>query len=219
MTTTRQTTPCILACLGVAEVRLHAGTKHAVYVCRVCRHSFMESEITKKSTKKKESNADYVAVMRALIREKKLPKSMLAELPTLRNLVWLRDCERCRYCDKPGDHMDHVWPRSRGGPRTPTNLVCACTSCGSVKGARSPSEAKMKLRELHATHARAPETLWLREPSLQAREPTLEERAEFERTAVRERLRQHVYEAPKLGETAEDLRQWMREHDVRLKAT
>lgn len=43
----------------------------------------------------------------------------------------------CRYCGSPATHMDHVWPRARGGDDHPNNLVPACTSCNTSKGSQS----------------------------------------------------------------------------------
>jgi 5-methylcytosine-specific restriction endonuclease McrA len=61
----------------------------------------------------------------------------------------LRDRYRCQYCGarfEAGDlTLDHVMPRSRGGPGTWENLVCACKDCNHRKNDRTPAEAGMKL--------------------------------------------------------------------------
>lgn len=67
---------------------------------------------------------------------------------TLRTIL-VRDGFRCRYCEckigmKSGT-KDHVFPRSRGGPDTLTNIVAACKSCNNRKADRTPEEAGMKL--------------------------------------------------------------------------
>ena len=57
----------------------------------------------------------------------------------------LRDCgRRCVYC---GDRLeldtatlDHVYPRARGGPHLPGNLVPACESCNQMKADMLPFE-------------------------------------------------------------------------------
>ena len=41
--------------------------------------------------------------------------------------------------------IDHVVPKSRGGPDTWENLVAACVPCNNRKGNRTPEEAQMKL--------------------------------------------------------------------------
>lgn len=59
--------------------------------------------------------------------------------------VKLRDGRHCAYCGGPGDTVDHVIPRSRGGTDEWDNLVCACRSCNNTKADRTPVEAGMKL--------------------------------------------------------------------------
>lgn len=65
--------------------------------------------------------------------------------------VLARDGLWCRYCCAPvadGDlTIDHIVPRSQGGSDKPHNLVVACRSCNSRKGARTPAAAGMTLRE------------------------------------------------------------------------
>lgn len=67
---------------------------------------------------------------------------------TRRNLM-LRDEFQCQYCAKRPNlrelNIDHILPRSRGGPDTWENLVTACRSCNLRKGWRTPEEAGMKL--------------------------------------------------------------------------
>lgn len=48
----------------------------------------------------------------------------------------------CMYCgDTAGPfHLDHVVPRSRGGPDHPRNIVRACQRCNLSKGDKLPSE-------------------------------------------------------------------------------
>ena len=50
--------------------------------------------------------------------------------------VLQRDGHVCRYCGGEADSADHVFPRSRGGLTVERNLVAACRSCNSRKGAR-----------------------------------------------------------------------------------
>lgn len=53
-----------------------------------------------------------------------------------------RDGDGCRYCGKtfPTYHVDHVFPKSRGGADTMDNLVLACAPCNMAKGAQTPTE-------------------------------------------------------------------------------
>ena len=63
--------------------------------------------------------------------------------------VLLRDDYTCQYCGLRGERMmtvDHVLPRSKGGPSTWENLVCACMRCNNRKNNRTPEHANMKLK-------------------------------------------------------------------------
>ena len=63
--------------------------------------------------------------------------------------VLIRDDHTCQYCGKQGDRLmtvDHVVPKSRGGPSTWENLVCACMRCNNRKNDRTPTEANMELQ-------------------------------------------------------------------------
>lgn len=67
---------------------------------------------------------------------------------TRRN-VFLRDAHTCQYCSRRATprelNLDHVMPRSRGGPMTWENVVCSCRVCNLRKGGRTPTEANMRL--------------------------------------------------------------------------
>lgn len=75
-----------------------------------------------------------------------------------RQAVFRRDGYRCIYCgltsgESRGSRqllrrdftIDHIVPRSRGGPNTWTNTACACPRCNQRKGDRLPHEAGMRL--------------------------------------------------------------------------
>jgi 5-methylcytosine-specific restriction endonuclease McrA len=85
--------------------------------------------------------------------------ALLSDAPSLpaprgvRAAVLERDGFRCRKCGwKPGDpiplaksggrpvyrtlEIDHVWPKSRGGPDEEANFQVLCTTCNASKGAR-----------------------------------------------------------------------------------
>ena len=67
--------------------------------------------------------------------------------PVNRREVLRRDGHTCQYCGSQRQlTLDHVLPRSQGGPHTWDNVVTACAPCNSRKGARTPEEARMRLR-------------------------------------------------------------------------
>jgi len=68
--------------------------------------------------------------------------------------IMARDSYRCQYCGTSDGLLtiDHVFPRSRRGPRYPSggttsweNCVTACIDCNTRKGNRTPDEADMPL--------------------------------------------------------------------------
>lgn len=62
-----------------------------------------------------------------------------------RRAVFARDDYRCQYCGKTADSIDHVLPRSRGGPHSWENVAAACRPCNLSKRDRTPDEAGMRL--------------------------------------------------------------------------
>lgn len=74
--------------------------------------------------------------------------------------VFTRDQFTCQYCGaRPGSSSltyDHVIPRSHGGKTVWDNIVTCCISCNSKKAARTPEQAKMKLRSKPAKPSWSP---------------------------------------------------------------
>ncbi|MEB3163829.1 MAG: HNH endonuclease [Prochlorothrix sp.] len=61
--------------------------------------------------------------------------------------VLKRDNHTCQYCGSHQDlTLDHVVPRSKGGPHTWQNVVTACARCNGKKGDRTPAQAGLTLR-------------------------------------------------------------------------
>jgi 5-methylcytosine-specific restriction endonuclease McrA len=59
------------------------------------------------------------------------------ELERLRPFVYERDGHRCQHCGTGKSlSLDHVIPRSKGGPTTLENLQTLCCPCNSSKGDR-----------------------------------------------------------------------------------
>ncbi len=69
-----------------------------------------------------------------------------ATAPLSRRAVFARDGHRCQYCGRAAENLDHVIPRSRGGPHTWENVVASCRSCNARKEDRLPTECGMVLR-------------------------------------------------------------------------
>lgn len=84
----------------------------------------------------------------AVIRlETYIRKPFLERVAFNKKNILRRDGYTCQYCNRRGDRLtvDHVTPRSRGGPTTWTNVVAACLRCNLRKGDRLPHEAEMRL--------------------------------------------------------------------------
>jgi len=81
-----------------------------------------------------------------LVNYDRLPR---ATVRLTRRNIFLRDAHTCQYCGTracPRDlNLDHVMPKSRGGPMTWENVVCSCRDCNLHKGGRTPAEANLKL--------------------------------------------------------------------------
>jgi len=64
-----------------------------------------------------------------------------------KNVFW-RDGNVCQYCGGqfPTDKLtlDHVTPRSKGGPKTWENIVTCCKKCNQIKGDKLPFQAGMQ---------------------------------------------------------------------------
>jgi len=63
--------------------------------------------------------------------------------------VLLRDDYTCGYCGEKGGSamtVDHIVPKSRGGPSSWENLIVCCVTCNARKRDRTPEEARMPVR-------------------------------------------------------------------------
>ena len=66
-----------------------------------------------------------------------------------RRAVFARDDWTCQYCGARSNlTVDHVIPRSKGGPSSWENIVASCAPCNRRKGDRTPAQANM-----HPYHA------------------------------------------------------------------
>ena len=82
---------------------------------------------------------------------KKFGQKPPAKVGFNRQNLFRRDEHECQYCGvglPPSKlQVEHVLPRSKGGPTTWENCVAACDACNSAKADKLPREAGMKLRK------------------------------------------------------------------------
>jgi 5-methylcytosine-specific restriction endonuclease McrA len=69
-----------------------------------------------------------------------------AQVPLTRAGLMHRDRFRCAYCGGRAETIDHVVPRSRGGPHTWQNCVACCAKCNHRKSNHLLSELDWRLR-------------------------------------------------------------------------
>ncbi len=63
-----------------------------------------------------------------------------------RRAVFARDDWTCQYCGSRSNlTVDHVVPRSKGGPSSWENIVASCAPCNRRKGSALPRQAGMNL--------------------------------------------------------------------------
>ena len=73
----------------------------------------------------------------------RLPSARM--IPVTRRGVLRRDGNRCTYCGRSANTIDHVQPRSRGGRDTWENLVAACLKCNNKKSDKTLDEIGWQL--------------------------------------------------------------------------
>tara|TARA_R110002020_G_scaffold445998_2_gene658133 strand:+ start:1246 stop:1746 length:501 start_codon:yes stop_codon:yes gene_type:complete len=73
------------------------------------------------------------------------------KLPCTRKNVIVRDNYECQYCDQKFNEkeltLDHVIPRSKGGPTSWDNVVAACKKCNQAKANYYLKDCSMKLQK------------------------------------------------------------------------
>ena len=69
-----------------------------------------------------------------------------ARIALNRRAVFARDGHRCQYCGAAAENIDHVIPRSRGGPHAWDNVVASCRPCNARKRDHMLEESGMRLR-------------------------------------------------------------------------
>ena len=71
-----------------------------------------------------------------------------ARIALNRRAVFARDGHRCQYCGASAENIDHVIPRSKGGPHSWDNVVAACRPCNTAKRDRLLEDSGLHLRRL-----------------------------------------------------------------------
>lgn len=69
-----------------------------------------------------------------------------------KRMILNRDDYKCQYCSNYGDTVDHIHPKSRGGPNTWGNLCAACKECNGLKADKTPAEAGLKTPIIPASY-------------------------------------------------------------------
>ena len=72
-------------------------------------------------------------------------KAPYRRAPLHRRGVFVRDGHVCQYCGRAAECLDHVHPRSKGGPHTWENVVACCRACNVAKGDTLPAESQFRL--------------------------------------------------------------------------
>lgn len=115
----------------------------ALVLCWMDKALMLESHAEKAYSPNESFNLPAVIVLKRLV------KFTYNNMQCNRHNVLWRDRNTCQYCGDIFDDkeltLDHIVPKSRGGPNTWTNIVAACKDCNQRKGDKTPQEANMKL--------------------------------------------------------------------------
>lgn len=87
--------------------------------------------------------------------------------PLHRSAIFVRDGNRCQYCGRAAECIDHVHPRSKGGAHDWENVVACCRACNVAKGDSLPGEGSFS----PSCRPYAPEPLAV-DAALRSRVPT-----------------------------------------------
>lgn len=84
---------------------------------------------------------------------------MAGSLNRWKKEIHKRDNYTCFYCGDKFDidelHLDHIFPKSRGGKDKKDNLITACEQCNLIKGNLTVEEFHTKVIEKFLFHKNA----------------------------------------------------------------
>ena len=122
-----------------------------------CNHDFESwCELSQMRGEDRQHHEDWVRAVHfdiqvpRIVRLIRFDRHVSSSLRLNRRNLFARDNHCCQYCGQnlpPSQlSLDHVVPRSKGGPTTWENVVASCVKCNTKKGGRTPVEARMTLR-------------------------------------------------------------------------
>lgn len=91
---------------------------------------------------------------------RKRRESLSTRLGKVARQIKARDNHECQYCGSTAEEsgaplqLDHIVPRSQGGPDTAENLVVSCRSCNCARKTLPLSQWSRYVAALHGLHHR-----------------------------------------------------------------
>jgi 5-methylcytosine-specific restriction endonuclease McrA len=135
----------------VGRVLVLNATFEPVNVCTVRRAVVLllkkKAEVIERAERELHSATTTIArpVVIRLLNYVRIPRDTHRRKIT-RRAVFARDDWTCQYCGARSQlTVDHVVPRSKGGPSTWDNIVASCAPCNRRKGDALPRQAGMQL--------------------------------------------------------------------------
>jgi 5-methylcytosine-specific restriction endonuclease McrA len=138
--------------LGAARVLILNASYEPLHICSVKRAiTLLMQEVAERvldGERVLRAPSQVVAVPSVIRLRRYVRRPHRQRLAFNRKNVFRRDDHTCQYCGTRSHDLtlDHVVPRSRGGPTSWENVVACCRRCNASKRDRTPAEAEMRLR-------------------------------------------------------------------------
>jgi 5-methylcytosine-specific restriction endonuclease McrA len=133
------------------------ATYEPINVCTVRRATVLllkeKAEVIEQSSRRLRSTSTTLPrpVVIRLVTYVKVPRDTHRRKIT-RRAVFARDGWACQYCGSRSNlTVDHVIPRSKGGPSSWENIVASCAPCNRRKGDQMLRQVDMRLRKAPRT--------------------------------------------------------------------